>query len=134
MFKVNEVTIKEAKNGNPYKALKGEYNGEEIKINMFSDHPEYDNTVEGYEFACNISVNGDYYNFDVEGKPRYNKAPKPQPVADQMTSAKLEAIWTGIKEIGRHLNVPYFEAGTGNGHTDEQLEMLKDVKPEDIPF
>lgn len=131
MFTTNTVTIKQGRNGNEYKSLKGTYNGEEIIINMWNDNPEYDNVIEGYSFQCSISKNGEYYNFDIAGR-----TPKPtvKPVQDQLTSAKLEAIWTGVKEIGRHLKIPYFEQGSGSGHTDEQLEILKDVKPEDIPF
>lgn len=134
MFKITHIEVKYTSTGKEYKALTGDYNDNPIKVSMWSNHPEYENAVEGYEFDCVITNDGKYNNFEVEGQPTYSSKPKSQPVADQQTSAKLEAIWTGIKEIGRHLDIEYFKAGLGGRHTEEEIEMLASLKPSDIPF
>lgn len=140
MYKVYEVDEKTSQKGNPYKKLVLQKEGDQYPkkgVTMFSDHPNFTETVPGYQLDCELKEeDSGTPNPKAPGKNYINRtvlnpgqaAEKPSQL-DAINTGKIDQIYAMVAAI--HKEVVKDTVGDTNV---EYPHPTDEIKPEDVPF
>jgi hypothetical protein len=123
MFNITSVEIRQKKDGGSYKALTGDYNGEEVKVSLWEDDIEYETVKEGDSMDRRVYKNDKGY-WNIEGR----KSPAVKTNETKLTDARLDALYHRINLIGKHLGISEFLSPV------ETLHKGLEVPDGEIPF